>query len=325
MHPGPSRPRQRMARVRAVQGLTNAGILERRFERADEWIRFRTGYANEVGRADHETDAADGRCRRAAGAIRTAGSSRTLVGLILLGTLTPGPTDASTAPRQGSDRQTRRLPPSSPRRRAHGFVYAFATAQAYIVAGMAKHVIVIGAASCSPASSNIRTGAPAPVRRRRGRRILSASDEPGGASGRDADTSAGRVHDLAAGGARKPVVRRRDDMTRRAIHTDGGQGEEIVRKLKQEGWISLLPLPQTECYHPTSPSTSFSAHSISSLRWPLLFPPSTLTSFHPDPPRSPSAPPHLHPPIFSFTHSPPSLSRGPFACRPPFSSPSTPL
>src|SRR6185437_490683 len=87
-----------------------------------------------------------------------------------------------------------------------GFVYAFATAQAYILAGLAKHVLVIGAElltrflDYTDRSTCILFGDGA------GAVVLSASDEPGGALGVEMTTEPRGAYMiwLPAGGAKSP-------------------------------------------------------------------------------------------------------------------------
>src|SRR4030095_5680235 len=87
-----------------------------------------------------------------------------------------------------------------------GFVYAFATAQAYIQAGLAQHVLVIGAElltrflDYTDRSTCILFGDGA------GAVVLSASDEPGGALGIEMTTEPQGAYMiwLPAGGAKAP-------------------------------------------------------------------------------------------------------------------------
>ena len=111
-----------------------------------------------------------------------------------------------------------------------GFVYAYATAQAYIASGLAKHVLVIGAElltrflDYTDRSTCILFGDGA------GAVVLSASDEPGGGLGIEMTTEPQGAYMiwLPAGGAKSPPSRR-DDRPRRALHPDGGQGDLPVR------------------------------------------------------------------------------------------------
>ena len=111
-----------------------------------------------------------------------------------------------------------------------GFVYAYATAQAYIRRA-SRSTCSSSARSCSRASSTTRTGTPASCSAMGpARSSLSASDEPGGgARHRDDDRAAGRLHDLAAGRRREEPAVGRDDRPRRALRPDGGQGDLPVR------------------------------------------------------------------------------------------------
>ena len=111
-----------------------------------------------------------------------------------------------------------------------GFVYAYATAQAYITSGMAKHVLVIGAElltrflDYTDRSTCILFGDGA------GAVVLSASDEPGGGLGIELTTEPQGAYMiwLPAGGAKSPPSAE-TIAARRALHPDGGQGDLPVR------------------------------------------------------------------------------------------------
>src|SRR5262249_61075593 len=87
-----------------------------------------------------------------------------------------------------------------------GFVYGFATAQAYIQAGLARHVLVIGSElltrflDYTDRSTCILFGDGA------GAVVLSASDEPGGALGVEMTTEPQGAYMiwLPAGGSKSP-------------------------------------------------------------------------------------------------------------------------
>jgi 3-oxoacyl-[acyl-carrier-protein] synthase-3 len=184
--------------------LTNAD-LERIVDTSDEWIRSRTGIRERRVAAAHETTASMG---AVAGlrAIRTAGIEPDDIDLILLATLTPDYWMPSTAALVKEAIGNTKAAAFDVMAACSGFVYAFATAQAYIVAGLAKHVLVIGAElltrflDYTDRSTCILFGDGA------GAVVLSASDEPGGALGVEMTTDPQGAYMiwLPAGGAKSP-------------------------------------------------------------------------------------------------------------------------
>ncbi len=123
--------------------LTNAD-LSKMVDTSDEWIRSRTGIRERRVAAAHETTASMG---AVAGlrAIRTAGIEPEDIDLILLGTLTPDYWMPSTAALVKEAIGNTRATAMDVSAACSGFVYAYATAHAYIMSGLAKHVLVIGA------------------------------------------------------------------------------------------------------------------------------------------------------------------------------------
>jgi len=184
--------------------LTNAD-LERIVDTSDEWIRSRTGIRERRVAAAHETTASMG---AVAGlrAIRTAGIEPDDIDLILLATLTPDYWMPSTAALVKEAIGNTKAAAFDVMAACSGFVYAFATAQAYIVAGLAKHVLVIGAElltrflDYTDRSTCILFGDGA------GAVVLSASDEPGGALGVEMTTDPQGAYMiwLPAGGSKSP-------------------------------------------------------------------------------------------------------------------------
>ena len=186
------------------QVLTNAD-LERMVDTSDEWIRSRTGIRERRVAAAHETTAS---MAAVAGlrAIRTAGIEPDDIDLILLGTLTPDYWMPSTAALVKEAIGNTKAAAFDVMAACSGFVYGFATAQAYITAGLAKHVLVIGAElltrflDYTDRSTCILFGDGA------GAVVLSASDEPGGALGVEMTTDPQGAYMiwLPAGGAKRP-------------------------------------------------------------------------------------------------------------------------
>ncbi len=184
--------------------LTNAD-LERMVETNDEWIVARTGIRERRVAAAHETTSS---MAAVAGlrAIHTAGIDPDEIDLILLATLTPDYWMPSTAALVKEAIGNTRAPAMDISAACSGFVYAYATAQAYITSGLAKHVLVIGAElltrflDYTDRSTCILFGDGA------GAVVMSASDEPGGGLGIELTTEPQGAYMiwLPAGGAKSP-------------------------------------------------------------------------------------------------------------------------
>ncbi len=125
------------------QVLTNAD-LERMVDTSDEWIVQRTGIRERRVAAAHETTASMAAVASLR-AIRTAGIEPDDIDIILLATLTPDYWMPSTAALVKEAIGNTRAAAMDVAAACSGFVYAYATAQAYIQSGMARHVLVIGA------------------------------------------------------------------------------------------------------------------------------------------------------------------------------------
>ncbi len=187
-----------------AQVLTNAD-LERMVETNDEWIVARTGIRERRVAAAHETTSS---MAAVAGlrAIHTAGIDPDEIDLILLATLTPDYWMPSTAALVKEAIGNTRAPAMDISAACSGFVYAYATAQAYITSGLAKHVLVIGAElltrflDYTDRSTCILFGDGA------GAVVMSASDEPGGGLGIELTTEPQGAYMiwLPAGGAKSP-------------------------------------------------------------------------------------------------------------------------
>ncbi len=222
-------PRARVTgwgRYAPAQVLTNAD-LERMVDTSDEWIRTRTGIRERRVAAAHETTASMG---AVAGlrAIRTAGIEPEEIDLILLATLTPDYWMPSTAALVKEAIGNRRATAMDVMAACSGFVYGFATAQAYIQAGLARHVLVIGSETLTrfldytDRSTCILFGDGA------GAVVLSASDEPGGSLGIELTTEPQGAYMiwLPAGGAKAPPSA---DTISRGEHYVRMEGKETYR------------------------------------------------------------------------------------------------
>ncbi len=184
--------------------LTNAD-LERMVDTNDEWIVARTGIRERRVAAATETTASMGAVA-ALRAIHTAGIDPDEIDLILLATLTPDYWMPSTAALVKEAIGNTRAPAMDVSAACSGFVYAFATAQAWITSGLAKHVLVIGAElltrflDYTDRSTCILFGDGA------GAVVLSASDLPGGSLAIELTTEPQGAYMiwLPAGGAKSP-------------------------------------------------------------------------------------------------------------------------
>ena len=191
-------------RYAPTQVLTNHD-LERMVDTSDEWIVSRTGIRERRVAAAHETTASMAAVA-AMRAIRTAGIEPDEIDLILLATLTPDYWMPSTAALVKEAIGNTRAAAMDVAAACSGFVYAYATAHAYITSGMAKHVLVIGAElltrflDYTDRNTCILFGDGA------GAVVLSASDEPGGGLGIEMTTEPQGAYMiwLPAGGAKSP-------------------------------------------------------------------------------------------------------------------------
>jgi 3-oxoacyl-[acyl-carrier-protein] synthase-3 len=185
--------------------LTNAD-LEHMVETSDDWIVSRTGIRERRIAGPGETTAS---MAAVAGlrAIATAGLAPDDIDLIIVGTLTPDYPMPSTAALVKDAIGNKRAAAMDVAAACSGFVYGYATAQAYISSGLARNVLVIGAETLSrytdftDRSTCILFGDGA------GAAVLSASDEPGGTLGIEMTTEPSGAYFiwLPAGGAARPA------------------------------------------------------------------------------------------------------------------------
>ena len=186
------------------QILTNAD-LERMVDTSDEWIVSRTGIRERRVAAAHETTASMAAVASLR-AIRTAGVEPTDIDVILLATLTPDYWMPSTAALVKEAIGNTKAAAMDVAAACSGFVYAYATAQAYITSGMATNVLVIGAETLtrfldySDRNTCILFGDGA------GAVVLGASEKPGGGLGIELTTEPEGAYMiwLPAGGAKRP-------------------------------------------------------------------------------------------------------------------------
>ena len=186
------------------QILTNAD-LEKMVDTNDEWIVTRTGISERHIAGPDETTAS---MAAVAGlrAIATAGLDPDDIDLILVGTLTPDYVMPSTAALVKDAIGNKRAAAMDLYAACSGFVYGYATANAYIASGMAKHVLVIGAETLSRYTDFSDRATCILFGDAAGAAVLSASDEPGGTMGIEmtTDPSGAYLIWLPAGGAARP-------------------------------------------------------------------------------------------------------------------------
>jgi 3-oxoacyl-[acyl-carrier-protein] synthase-3 len=186
------------------QVLSNAD-LERMVDTNDEWIVTRTGIRERRVAAADETTASMGAVA-ALRAIHAAGISPKDIDLILLATLTPDYWMPSTAALVKEAIGNDRAAAMDVAAACSGFVYGFATAQAWIESGLAKHVLVIGAELLTRFLDYTDRGTCILFGDGAGAAVLSASTEPGGALGIELTTEPQGAYMiwLPAGGAKSP-------------------------------------------------------------------------------------------------------------------------
>jgi len=225
--PAPRAPRAvatpRSARVTgwgmyAPQTVLANAFLEDLVETTDEWIRSRTGISERRIAAPWESTAT---LAAVAGrrAIAVAGLDPDEIDMVMVATCTPDYQLPATAAVVTEALGTRRAAAMDVGAVCSGFVYAFATAHAYVMSGLARHVVVIGAEVMSrildfrDRNTCVLFGDGA------GAVVLSASDEPGGGLlgvELTADASGAYKIWIPSGGSRDP-----DQVGSRFIYMDG--------------------------------------------------------------------------------------------------------
>lgn len=123
--------------------LTNAD-LEKMMDTTDEWIRTRTGIEKRHVAADGESSV-DIAYQAALKAIENAGIKADSIDLVLVGTSTPEHLFPSNAAQLQARLGCANGPAMDISAACSGFIFALATADAYIRSGMAKRALVVGA------------------------------------------------------------------------------------------------------------------------------------------------------------------------------------
>jgi 3-oxoacyl-[acyl-carrier-protein] synthase-3 len=227
-------------RYAPAQVLTNRD-LERIVDTSDEWIVSRTGIRERRVAAAHETTASMAAVASLR-AIRTAGIDPDEIDLILLATLTPDywmPSTAALVKEAIGNTKAAAMDVSAA---CSGFVYAFATAQAYITSGLAKHVLVIGAElltrflDYTDRSTCILFGDGA------GAVVLSASEEPGGSLAFEMTTEPQGAYMiwLPAGGAKAPPSAETIARGEHYIRMEGNQTYRFATKTMATTALSAI-------------------------------------------------------------------------------------
>jgi 3-oxoacyl-[acyl-carrier-protein] synthase-3 len=185
--------------------LTNAE-LERIVDTSDEWIVSRTGIRERRVAAAHETTATMG-ALAGARAIAVAGLDPDDIDFILVATLTPDYWMPSTAALVKEALGNSRAAAMDVAAACSGFVYAYATAHAYVTSGLARHVLVVGSELLTRFLDFSDRGTCILFGDGAGAVVVSASDEPTGPHGIELTTEPQGAYMiwLPAGGARCPA------------------------------------------------------------------------------------------------------------------------
>jgi 3-oxoacyl-[acyl-carrier-protein] synthase-3 len=202
--------------------------LERIVDTSDEWIRTRTGIRERRVAAPHETTATLGAIA-ARRAIAVAGLAPDDIDIIVVATLTPDYPMPATAVLIKEAIANSRAAAFDVAAACSGFVYAYATADAFVRSGLARHVLVVGAelltrfVDFSDRATCILFGDGA------GAVVLSASDEAGGGlAGLELTTDPDGAYMiwLPSGGSRSPSSA---ETIRRGEHFIRMEGRETYR------------------------------------------------------------------------------------------------
>ncbi len=207
--------------------LTN-GDLERLVETSDEWIASRTGIRERRIAGRDETTAT---LAATAGlrAIATAGLDPAEIDLIIVATLTPDYPMPATAILVKDLVGNRRAAAFDVAAACSGFAYAYATADAFVRSGGARHALVIGAEVLSRVTDFTDRNTCVLFGDGAGAVVLSASDLPGGGmAGLEltADPSGCELLWIPAGGVRRPASA---ETLARGEHTIRMDGRETYR------------------------------------------------------------------------------------------------
>jgi 3-oxoacyl-[acyl-carrier-protein] synthase-3 len=184
--------------------LTNAD-LERMVDTSDDWIVSRTGIRERRVAAAHETTASMAAVA-AARAIAVADLQPDDIDLILLATLTPDYWMPSTAALVKEAIGNTKAAAMDVAAACSGFVYAYSVGHAYVAAGLARNVVVIGAELLSRFLDFSDRGTCILFGDGAGAVVLSAADGPGGGLSMELTTEPQGAYMiwLPSGGAKSP-------------------------------------------------------------------------------------------------------------------------
>jgi 3-oxoacyl-[acyl-carrier-protein] synthase-3 len=213
-------------RYAPTQILSNAD-LERMVDTTDEWIVSRTGIRERRVAAAHESTASMG---AVAGlrAIRTAGLDPDDIDVIIVATFSPDYWMPSTAVLVKEAIGNTRASAFDVMAACSGFVYAYATASAYISAGLARNVLVVGAELLTRFLDFTDRGTCILFGDGAGAVVLSASDEPTAPVGIELTTEPAGAYMiwLPAGGSVAPSS---SETIARGQHKIRMEGKETYR------------------------------------------------------------------------------------------------
>ncbi len=207
--------------------LSNAD-LERIVDTSDEWIRTRTGIRERRVAAPHETTATLGAIA-AKRAIATAGLVPDDIDVIVVATLTPDYPMPSTAALVKEAIGNTTAAAFDIGAACSGFVFAYATADAYVRSGLARHVLVVGAELLTRFLDFEDRGTCILFGDGAGAVVLSASaEEGGGMAGVELTTDPDGAYMiwLPSGGSRSPSS---SETARRGEHFIRMEGRETYR------------------------------------------------------------------------------------------------
>jgi 3-oxoacyl-[acyl-carrier-protein] synthase-3 len=207
--------------------LSNAD-LERIVDTSDDWIRSRTGISERRIAAPHETTATLGAIA-AKRAIATAGLEPDDIDVIVVATLTPDYPMPSTAALVKEAIGNSTAAAFDIGAACSGFVFGYATADAYVRSGLARHVLVIGAELLTRFLDFDDRGTCILFGDGAGAVVLSASDEDGGGmAGVELTTDPDGAYMiwLPSGGSKSPSSA---ETTKRGEHFIRMEGRETYR------------------------------------------------------------------------------------------------
>ncbi|MEX1334898.1 MAG: beta-ketoacyl-ACP synthase III [Candidatus Limnocylindrales bacterium] len=207
--------------------LSNAD-LERIVDTSDEWIRTRTGIRERRVAAPHETTATLGAIA-AKRALAVAGLEPDDIDVIVVATLTPDYPMPSTAALVKEAIGNSTAAAFDVGAACSGFVFGYATADAYVRSGLARHVLVIGAELLTRFLDFEDRGTCILFGDGAGAVVLSASDEEGGGmAGLEMTTDPDGAYMiwLPSGGSRSPSS---SETTKRGEHFIRMEGRETYR------------------------------------------------------------------------------------------------